>query len=217
VNSFGNTALLPLAEVMPSMYALRNWVVLWIRQLSDVPRRAGQPSVRERVREKIKKWLRYVENTYRRLFPLAEWNVYQALMKGQPWTTNDNEAYNRAIGAKVGKSRPSLSRCVLLLRAEEEKVHRRSEAAGAGPIVAPNPRSHQMAAIRKIREVIQAFEAIQQKSDEDRLHILREIYAVRMIQRGEVVEIQPEDAIEAESSDEDEVEEEGDGLARVDT
>jgi len=82
VNSFGNTALLPLAEVVSAMYALRNWIVRWLGQLPDVSRRAGQPSVRERVRVKIKKWLRYVERTYRRLYPPAQWNVYEALMEG---------------------------------------------------------------------------------------------------------------------------------------
>jgi len=159
--------------------------------------------VRERIRAKVKKWLRYVEATYRRLFPPAEWNLYRARMDVEPWTTNDNEAYNRAIGARVGKSRPSLSRCVLLLRAEEEKIHRRLEAAGDGPLVVRNPRSHQVTAIRKIHEAVQAFEAIMEKSDEDRLHLLREIYAIRMIQRGEIVEVVPAEDIDHDLSDDE--------------
>jgi hypothetical protein len=209
VSSFGNTALLPLVEVVPAMYALRNWIVRWLGQLPDVPRRANQPSVRERMRTKIKKWLRYVERTYRRLYSPAQWNVYHALMNGQPWTTNDNEAYNRAIGARVGKSRPSLSKCILLLRAEEEKVHRRLEAAGDGPLVMPNPRSRQLSIIRKLKEAIRTFEAIPQKSDEDRVSLLLEIHAIRQGHMDEEAEPLPAEVNDSEPSDGEEEEDNG--------
>jgi MULE transposase domain len=213
VGSFGNTALLPLAEVMPAMYALRNWIARWISLLPDVSRRAGRPSMKERVRTKVKKWLRYVEATYRRLYPPAQWNAYQPLMDGEPWTTNDNESYNRALGFQVGKSRPSLSRCIVLLRAEEEKVHRRLEAVGDGPLVLPNPRSRHVSIIRKLREAIRAFETIPQKSEEDRISLLLELHAIRQGHVDAEAEPQPDDVDDSESSDDDE--EENGGLPIV--